>query len=57
MNDLTVKELPDGNLFSRIVHFKINCFRPVLAHSCEKYIEVLMKLYEKYKNIEQVIRV
>jgi len=57
MDDLTVKELPDGNLLERIIHFKINCFKPILAHSCEKYIEILMKLYEKYKNMEQVITV
>jgi predicted lipase len=47
MDDLTVKDLPDRSFWSRLVNFKINCCKPVLAHSCEKYIEVLTKLYEK----------
>ena len=55
MDDLTVKDLPDKKFFSRLANFKINCCKPVLAHSCEKYIENLIKLYED--NITNVIRV
>ena len=47
MDDLTVTDLPDIKFFSRLLNFKFNCCKPALAHSCDKYIEVLTKLYEK----------
>lgn len=52
MSDLTVKNAPERIWYSRLSNLSINCCKPVLAHSCEQYIEVLMKLYLNFKNID-----
>ena len=52
MDDLTVKDLPDKKFLSRLANLQLNCCKSVSPHSCEKYIENLMKLYEQSKNIE-----
>jgi predicted lipase len=52
MDDLTVKDLPDGKWYWRLMNFRSNCCNPVLAHSCDKYIEGLMKLYMNYKKTD-----
>jgi predicted lipase len=53
MNNLTVKDLPDKKFLARLANLQINCCKPVLAHSCQKYIENLMKLYDQ-SNIEEL---
>jgi len=52
MDDLTVKDLPDGKWYWRLANFRSNCCNPVLAHSCDQYIERLMKLYMNYKKTD-----
>jgi predicted lipase len=52
MDDLTVKDLPDGKWYWRLANFKMNVCKPVLAHSCDQYIEGLMKLYMNYKKTD-----
>ena len=52
MDDLTVKDVPDGKWYWRLANFKINVCKPVLAHSCDQYIEGLMKLYMNYKKTD-----
>jgi hypothetical protein len=52
MDDLTVKDLPDGKWYWRLASFRSNCLNPVLAHSCDQYIERLMKLYMNYKKTD-----
>jgi predicted lipase len=54
MDDLTVTDLPDIKFCSRLLNFKFNCCKPALAHSCDKYIEVLTKLYEKDRIFEPI---
>ena len=53
MNDLTVKNVPERLWYSRLSNLSINLCNPVSAHSCEQYIEVLMKLYLKFENIDR----
>ena len=58
MDDLTVKDIPDGKWYWRLANFRSNCCNPVLAHSCDHYIERLMKIYsELKKKDETVVRV
>jgi predicted lipase len=52
MDDLTVKDLPDGMWYWRLANFKMNVCKPVLAHSCDQYIERLMKIYTGMKNVD-----
>jgi predicted lipase len=52
MDDLTVKDLPDGKWYWRLANFRSDCINPVLAHSCDQYIERLMKLYMNYKKTD-----
>ena len=52
MSDLTVKNVPERIWYSRLSNLNINCCKPASAHSCEQYIEVLMKLYLNFKNID-----
>jgi predicted lipase len=52
MDDLTVKDLPDGKWYWRLMNFRSNCCNPVLAHSCDQYIERLMKIYMNYKKTD-----
>ena len=52
MDDLTVKDVPDGKWYWRLMNFKMNVCKPVLAHSCDQYIESLMKLYADLKKDE-----
>jgi predicted lipase len=54
MDDLSVKDLPDGKWYWRLANFRSNCLNPVLAHSCDQYIESLMKLYAEFKNKDDV---
>jgi hypothetical protein len=49
---LTVKDVPDGKWYWRLANFKMNVCKPVLAHSCDQYIERLMKLYADLKKVE-----
>jgi hypothetical protein len=53
MKDMTVKDLPDNKWYLRLINFRINCCKPVLAHSCDRYIELLTKLYNNCKIIEE----
>jgi len=53
MDDLSVKDLPDGKWYWRLANFKMNVCKPVLAHSCDQYIERLMKLYMNYTNLKK----
>jgi predicted lipase len=53
MDDLTVKDIPDGKWYWRLMNFKMNTCKPVLAHSCDQYIERLMKLYMNYTNLKK----
>jgi predicted lipase len=57
MDDLTVKDIPDGKWYWRLANFKMNVCKPVLAHSCDQYIERLMKLYMNYKIMDDAILV
>jgi len=57
MDDLTVKDVPDGKWYWRLANFKMNVCKPVLAHSCDQYIESLMKLYMNYKIMDDAILV
>ena len=50
MDDLSVKDLPDGKWYWRLANFKMNVCKPVLAHSCDQYIERLMKIFSEFKN-------
>jgi len=52
MDDLSIKDIPDGKWYWRLANFKINVCKPVLAHSCDQYIEGLMKLYMNYKKTD-----
>ena len=54
MDDLTVKDVPDGKWYWRLVNFRSNCCNPVLAHSCDQYIERLMKIYMNLKKVDDV---
>jgi len=45
MDNLTVKNLPDTKWYWRLLGFRSKCCNPVLAHSCDQYIECLMKIY------------
>lgn len=49
MDDLTVKELPDTKWYWRLLGFRSKCCNPVLAHSCDQYIERLTKMYMDLK--------
>jgi len=51
MDDMTVKDIPDGKWYWRLSNFKVNVCKPVLAHSCDQYIERLMKLCDKKDNL------
>jgi predicted lipase len=53
MDDLSVKDVPDGKWYWRLANFKMNVCKPVLAHSCDQYIERLMKLYMNYTNLKK----
>jgi predicted lipase len=55
MDDLSVKDLPDGKWYWRLANFKVNVCKPVLAHSCDQYIERLMKIYTELKKKEDTI--
>jgi len=55
MDDLTMKDLPDTKWYWRLVNFRSNCCNPVLAHSCDQYIERLMKIYTELKKKEDTI--
>lgn len=60
MDDLTIKEIPDGPWYTRLFDFKLSCCAPALSHTCDQYIERLMKLYMEMKKNEKkalVIRV
>jgi predicted lipase len=52
MDDLTVKDVPDGKWYWRLMNLRSNCCNPVLAHSCDQYIERLMKIYMELKKAE-----
>ena len=52
MDDLTVKDMPDGKWYWRLMNFKMNVCKPILAHSCDQYIERLMKMYAELKKKE-----
>ena len=52
MDDLSVKDLPDGKWYWRLMNFRSNCCNPVLAHSCDQYIERLMKIFSEFKKDE-----
>ena len=54
MSDLTIKNVPERIWYSRLSNLSINCCKPISAHSCEQYIEILTKLYLNFKNIEQL---
>lgn len=49
MDDLTIKDLPDTKWYWRLLGFRSKCCNPVLAHSCDQYIERLMKMYAELK--------
>jgi predicted lipase len=60
MDDLSVKDVPDGKWYWRLANFKMNVCKPVLAHSCDQYIERLMKIFSEFKikdDITLVIKV
>ena len=54
MDDMTVKDMPDGKWYWRLMNFRSNCCNPVLAHSCDQYIERLMKMYSEFKNKDDI---
>jgi len=54
--DSTVATVPDTKWYWRILRFKSNCCYPVLAHSCDKYIEHMVKLYKEV-NLELRVEV
>ena len=43
-DDLSIKVVPDKQWYWRLMNFKMNVCKPVLEHSCDLYIERLMKL-------------
>ena len=50
-DDLTVSSVPDTKWYWRVLRFKSNCCFPVLAHTCDQYIDRMVKLY-KETNLE-----
>ena len=52
MDDLTMKDLPDRKWYWRLLGFRSKCCNPVLAHSCDQYIERLTKIYTGLKKKE-----
>lgn len=54
MDDMTVKDVPDGKWYWRLANFKVNVCKPIVAHSCDQYIERLMKLYMDFKKVDDV---
>lgn len=52
MDDLTMKDLPDTKWYWRLLGFRSKCCNPVLAHSCDQYIERLTKIYTGLKRKE-----
>ena len=54
--DLTVVTVADTKWYWRLLRFKSNCCYPVLAHSCDQYIDHMMKLF-KEKNLELRVEV
>ena len=54
--DLTVEIIGDTKWYWRILRFKSNCCFPVLAHTCDQYIDHMVKLY-KEKNLELRVEV
>ena len=55
MDDLTMKDLPDTKWYWRLLGFRSKCCNPVLAHSCDQYIERLMKMYMYLKKKDNEI--
>jgi predicted lipase len=45
--DLTVDIVADTKWYWRILRFKSNCCFPVLAHTCDQYIDHMVKLYKE----------
>ena len=47
--DMTVETVADTKWYWRVLRFKSNCCFPVLAHTCDQYIDHMMKLYKGSK--------
>lgn len=47
--DLTVDIVADAKWYWRLFRFKSNCCYPALAHTCDQYIDHMMKLYKGSK--------
>jgi predicted lipase len=45
--DLTVEIRKDTKWYWRVLRFKSNCCFPVLAHTCDQYIDNMVKLFKK----------
>lgn len=45
MDNFTVKDLPDTKWYWRLLGFRSKCCNPVLPHTCDQYIERLIKIY------------
>lgn len=52
MEDMTIKDIPDTKWYWRILNFRLKCCNPVLAHTCDQYIERLTKVYMEIKKKE-----
>ena len=50
--DLTVEIRKDTKWYWRVLRFKSNCCFPVLAHTCDQYIDHMVKLYKKDNKVE-----
>ena len=55
-DDLTVNIVEDTKWYWRLLRFKSNCCFPALPHTCDKYIEHMVKLY-KEKSLELRVEV
>jgi predicted lipase len=51
MDDLKIKDIPDGPWYTRLVN--LSCCAPSVSHTCDQYIERLMKLYVETKGTEK----
>ena len=47
--DLTVTTVADTQWYWRVLRFKSNCCYPALAHTCDQYIDHMMKLHKGSK--------